>query len=131
MIYFLRDHKTGFKLGKAIANQYKIIFKKDIKLLTFFNEHKDFIENNNKDKFVIFIRNPKEIIISGWKYHQVCDEPWCVQKDFDYYSNYNLKNISKDHIDFSKTFSKDKSYQNSILYMGYLLFNWDKFLKTR
>ena len=119
MIYFLRDHKCGFKLGKAISQQYISISNKmgsnqHIELLTFFDEHKDMIINNNEDKFVIFIRNPKEILVSGWKYHQVCKEPWCVEKNGYFYSDFLTNNISKKNIDLAKTFSIGETYQNKI-----------------
>ena len=114
MIFFLRDHKCGFKLGKNISYYYKHIYDDTIDLLTFYDEHKKFIEGNNKHKFVVFVRHPKEIIVSGYLYHKVCSENWCISKNGFYYENFDLKHIEKTKIELAKTFSDIQSYQNKL-----------------
>ena len=117
--YFVRDHKVGFKLAKKSAKAL-INYVSDIKLLTFYSFYKDSIEKDIKNKYVIFVRHPKEIIVSGYLYHKVCKEKWAKEPSINYYDEYlnifSKKSIEKNTslIIKSQNFTKIKSYQQIV-----------------
>lgn len=110
--YFLRDHKVGFKLAKKSS---KVINKHlpDIKLITFYKFYYDKIKNDTTNKYVIFIRNPKEVIVSGYLYHKVCKEHWTKDPGVYFYDEYLdiIPTKYKNLIGKTKKFTTNKSYQ--------------------
>ena len=77
--------------------------------------------NSNKDKYVIFIRDPREIIISGYLYHKdQCAENWCITKNADYFEEWThlfseeSKVSNKEILNMGKLFSKEESYQSKL-----------------
>jgi hypothetical protein len=116
MLYiFGTFHKTGTNFWKNILIKYfndnKIPllithYLKDLEDLESHNDTYIFVENSGNINFnllknckiILFIRNPKEIIMSSVRYHQLCNEEWCTSK-----------NIYK-----SKETDKYDSYQNII-----------------
>ena len=77
--------------------------------------------NSDKDKYVIFIRDPREIIISGYLYHKhTCKENWCISKNANYFEDWEhlfseeSKLLNKDILNKGKLFSKDESYQTKL-----------------
>ena len=111
MNYILTDHKCGYCLSLKLS---KIL---NVELLTFFLFWNIF---NERDKYIIIIRDPKEIIISGYLYHKTCGENWALGKG-EYYdgwidNHFKKSEIdkNKDNIEYSKTFSRDKPYQDKL-----------------
>lgn len=115
-VIFVRDHKVGFKLAKKSAKALNKYIP-DIKLLTFYSFYKDIIEKDNTNKYVIFIRHPKEIIVSGYLYHKICKEQWAKEPQINYYDEYlniftkESKEKNQSLIIKSENFTKIKSYQ--------------------
>ena len=112
MIYFIRDHKSGFKQSKNIAYYFNQNFREKIELLVLYKYQLEKVKTA-PEKFVVFIRNPREIIVSGYLYHQICSEPWAVKKGGNYFEDYRFK-IDEDDIKFANDFSVPKSYQNKL-----------------
>ena len=117
-IYLLNDHKTGFNLSNktiSIINKYS---KKKIISRTFFLFWNYYHENN---KYIVLIRNPKEIICSGYLYHKKCKENWAVEKNGDYYSYWKERHFTKgsliknkNFLHFAKSFSNPIPYQEKL-----------------
>jgi len=123
-LIFLSDHKCGFHLLQYL---YKIISKFKLEkynpiLRRFFifwdNEY------NQNDKYIIVIRNPKEVIISGYLYHKnQCKnftkyEKWSRDKNYSFYYYYinslpkKIRNNPKyqKYFKIGASFSKNKPY---------------------
>ena len=74
--------------------------------------------NKKNNKYIIVVRNPKEVIISGYLYHKRCDEEW-VKKNINYYDdwlkkkyfNNNIIEKNKKLIEDSYFSNGEKSYQ--------------------
>lgn len=115
MNYIINDHKLGFTLTSNIRNEINKIYNNKVKNLTFY---KFWNINNKNDKYICFIRNPYEIIISGYLYHKKCREEWCIKQNVNYFNYWKDNHFSneakiqnKDLIDNS-VFSKKETYQN-------------------
>ena len=83
--------------------------------------------NNQKieDKSLAIIRDPREIIISGYLYHLKCDEEWCVKPNSNYYDNwlsshFKSEDITKNkaYLKFGDNFSNKTSYQEKLKSMN-------------
>ncbi len=61
-----------------------------------------------------FIRNPRDLVVSGYKYHLWTDEDWCVRKD------YRWKRITK-HEAFRKYIEpSEENFPSGVSYQEYL-----------
>jgi len=113
MNYIINDHKVGFTVSSAIRDEINKYDK--IENLTFY---KFWNINNRDDRYICFIRNPYEIIISGYLYHKKCREEWCINKNVNYFNYWKdkhfLENKKKENIDLIETsiFSKKETYQS-------------------
>jgi len=116
-IYLLVDHKTGSQLCFQLLRIVNKYLENPIKVKIFYLYHNDW---NPNDKYILFTRNPKEIIISGYLYHKgQCKENWSLNKNGNYYENHIPKCISyksaKEHnkyIEMGKHFSDKAPYKN-------------------
>lgn len=77
----IADHKTGFHLRNhlSLVLGYLFFFNKAIliKNLTFYSKNLK-LSNKHNHKYIIFIRDPKKIILSSYYYHLKCKERWCL-----------------------------------------------------
>ena len=114
----ISDHKTGHTLSRlytSIINEYienKIEFRYCYLFWNFYNPD---------EKYIILIRDPREIIISGYLYHKRCTEIWCIKQNGNYYDGWNRRHFLKEEIikngrymGFAKLFSSNMSYQNKL-----------------
>jgi len=67
------------------------------------------------------VRNPKEIICSGYLYHKKCKEKWAIKKNGNYYSYWKDNHFTKEslvenkkYLDFAKSFSNAIPYQKKL-----------------
>ncbi len=74
------------------------------------------------NKYILCIRDPREIIISGYLYHKQCHEIWAIDNKYNYYSGWkenhfrkNDINKNKQYFDFCNLFSKDIPYKEKLL----------------
>lgn len=110
MIYLLNDHKTGYTVSNKLVNSLDC----DIKVRHLFNFSKEY---NTDDKYIVIIRNPKEIIISGYLYHKKCTEWWAINRDINYYGGWMEKlspegfKENEENIKHASTFSAGCPYQ--------------------
>jgi len=117
-VFLLNDHKTGFKLTRKIAGIINQHLKPNIKVRSFYlfwNHYK------KSDKYILVVRHPKEIIISGYLYHKKCSEKWLLKKGGYYYGkweeyHFDAKEIAKNkrHLDKAKTFCQPIPYQEKL-----------------
>ena len=80
-IILLNDHKTGYILTKS--NLVPLINRTaslNIEVKTFYLFWNNHINEKNH-KYIVVVRNPKEIIISGYLYHKKCKETWAINKN--------------------------------------------------
>ena len=77
--------------------------------------------NSEKDKYVIFVRDPRDIIISGYLYHKnTCKENWCITQNANYFEDWEhlfseeSKLLNKEILNKGKSFSKVESYQSKL-----------------
>ncbi|MEX2400249.1 MAG: sulfotransferase domain-containing protein [Rhodothermales bacterium] len=58
------------------------------------------------------VRDPRDVIVSGYLYHKRCNEPWCRNTDFDWSDplNYPIVPRSQDH----RPLEWKKNYLNSL-----------------
>ena len=114
MFYLINEHKCGFVMTMGIIrrfNQQK--FKnKNLEHVSLNMRHMSIMWNENKpeNKYILVVRNPREIIVSGYLYHKKCnyEEKWALTKNYNYYDIW----LERDHFD-EKLFNKDiynKSY---------------------
>jgi hypothetical protein len=123
----LKKYHSGlFYKNKFSRNNYNkfytfLISKNEIQ--NYFLEKTSYLFSLNlkeNQKNLAIIRNPKEIIISGYLFHLKTNEKWCVTKGGDYYEDwYNqFKNEDlmkyKKYIEFGKTFSNETFYQSKL-----------------
>jgi hypothetical protein len=76
----IADHKTGYHLRNYLflVLGYLFFFKKIlIKKLTFYSRNLE-LSNKHNHKYIIFIRDPKKIILSSYYYHLKCRERWSL-----------------------------------------------------
>jgi len=73
-------------------------------------------------KYIICIRDPREIIISGYLYHKQCQEIWAINNNYNYYHGWKENHFrdkdlrkNKEYINFCNLFSKDISYKEKLL----------------
>lgn len=106
MEYIINDHKTGFMVSSKIKDCINSFYKNKISSRTFY---KFWNINDPNDKYICFIRNPYEIIVSGYLYHKRCNEKWCITKNLSYYDWW-----SQTHFLQSEKIKNKKSLDNSI-----------------
>ena len=122
MISLLNDHKVGTQLTYKIVEilNSSLGVSSRIIINTFYLFHQTY---NEEDKYITVIRHPKEIIISGYLYHKICNEEWAVRVGGDYYTllkrlNFPNKALMlekhKDYINQAAQFSQPKSYQKKL-----------------
>ena len=77
--------------------------------------------NSDKDKYIVFIRDPREIIISGYLYHKnQCTEKWCINRNSDYFEEWEHLFPKKSRIEnenflkLGKNFSHKQSYKEKL-----------------
>jgi len=115
----ISDHKTGHTLSKLftkIINTYfenKIEYRYCYLFWNFYNQY---------EKYIVLIRDPREIIISGYLYHKKCTELWCINKNGNYYEGWNKRHFLREemikngkYMRFARFFSSPMSYQNKLL----------------
>tara|TARA_A100001015_G_scaffold321314_1_gene451413 strand:- start:656 stop:1405 length:750 start_codon:yes stop_codon:yes gene_type:complete len=117
-IYLLNDHKTGFNITNTIVGIINKTAKQQIKTRTFYLFWNNYQKNN---KYIILVRNPKEIICSGYLYHKKkCKESWSLIKNgyyYGYWENHFPKQSlveNKKYLDFAKSFSNPIPYQKKL-----------------
>jgi len=126
MFYLINDHKCGFVMTNTIIRRFnQQNFKnKDNLLIKLTMRHMSIMwkENKPENKYILVVRHPKEIIISGYLYHKKCnnEEKWALTKNYNYYDiwlerNHFDKNIFNDDF-YNKSFFSDESgtYQNKL-----------------
>ena len=114
----ISDHKTGHTLSRLytkIINKYfenKIEFRYCYLFWNFYNQD---------EKYIVLIRDPREIIISGYLYHKRCTEIWCINKNGNYYDGWNKHHFLKEemikndrYMREARFFSSKMSYQNKL-----------------
>jgi len=121
---FTRDHPfftTGNKkqtLIKQLLHNYPKIIKNAV-----FRRYSYLFSNiyNDKDKYIILVRDPREILISGYLYHLKCSEKWAISKNNFYYDFWKDYHFNKDEvkkyykfIQFTHNFNKNETYQNKL-----------------
>jgi len=150
MKFIICDHKSGYTVTDGLIRALnfskllykyhfykkklnKFLFTKNIK---YENYSKNIIDDivfkkiffifwdnheKNENKNVVIIRNPKDIIISGYLYHLKCREFWCCNKNINYYHGYKDWYLSEEIlrqnnsiIQFAKKFSENICYQNKL-----------------
>lgn len=118
MNFFLRDHKTGFKISNKICHDVNSFANQNIQKRTFYHFWN---LNNDSDRYICFIRNPYEIIVSGFLYHKKCKEKWAINCKSNYYEwwrdNHFLdsqKLINKNILDNSFFCIDGKTYQETL-----------------
>jgi hypothetical protein len=88
-IALIADHKTGYYLKQylfSVLNFY-FFFSRNIRILnlTFYSRYID-QKNNKFDKCILFVRDPKKIILSSYYYHLKCKETWSlIENDINNY----------------------------------------------
>jgi hypothetical protein len=107
MKYIVNDHKTGFSVSRKIQKCINSFYTNEISFRTMY---KFWNVNDQNDKYVCFIRNPYEIIVSGYLYHKRCFEKWCITKNLSYYEQW----ISSDHFFQSEKIKNQEALNNSI-----------------
>tara|TARA_B100000524_G_scaffold316257_1_gene194735 strand:+ start:38 stop:676 length:639 start_codon:yes stop_codon:yes gene_type:complete len=109
-------HKTGTILLKNI---FMDIYKNSQSKYTFsywFWKIKN--EQIKKNKCVVIIRHPYEIICSGMRYHQVAKEPWLDVPNIKYDNmSYKDKLKSMDNVDDKILFEMNHTAYDTINYM--------------
>ena len=86
-IYFLNDHKAGYKLTGGIAHILNKLSRFRIIIKTFYR----FWEVNDTEKWIVFTRHPYEIITSGYFYHKSCLEKWANTIDVNLYEGWTKR----------------------------------------
>tara|TARA_R110002074_G_scaffold86580_7_gene191145 strand:+ start:756 stop:1478 length:723 start_codon:yes stop_codon:yes gene_type:complete len=110
MIYLLNDHKTGYTVTNKLVNSLNC----GVQVRTFFNFSKEY---NTDDKYIVVIRNPKEVIISGYLYHKKCTEWWATNRGINYYGGWLEKltpevlRENEENIKHASTFSAGCPYR--------------------
>jgi|TARA_B110000438_G_C15709907_1_gene604820 hypothetical protein len=114
----ISDHKTGHTLSRLYTKIINDYIKDCIEFrycYLFWNFYKP------DEKYVIIIRDPREIIISGYLYHKMCSEIWCINKNGNYYEGWNKNHFLKEemvrndkYIKEAMNFSSKMSYQNKL-----------------
>lgn len=112
MYYLINDHKCGFVMTGTIIrrfNQQK--FKnKNNQTINLIRRHMAIMWQDVKpeNKYILIVRNPKEIIISGYLYHKKCDEEWAITQNYNYYDIWIERKHFNDNL-FNQEFY-NKSY---------------------
>ena len=125
-------HKTGSLLWTNIWRDY---FQGNMKNVKDFN-HFDIVSDDviKKTKCLVLIRHPKEIIMSGVRYHQITDEKWCVEKHPDKYGGlsyreyiqslteddkitFEMENYGGNTINSIYNDMKTRNYRNNVMFI--------------
>jgi len=115
--YFDKSYKIRYLVRKLLKKNPKIIPKAIYRRFCylFWNEW------HEHDKYILIIRDPREIVISGYLYHKKCNELWAINKSYSYYyfwDKYHFKKSNliknKKYIDFSKKISIDQNYKSQL-----------------
>lgn len=94
------DHKTGHHLAGYLCAALNKYFTNEFFAAKRFQDfYSKCLELINIEKNIIFVRNPKKIILSSYYYHLKCKETWCInQNNINNYITHickpeNVKNI--------------------------------------
>lgn len=117
--YFFKTNNNRIDLiTKNILKKYPTIVKDSIYRKVFYLFHNSWQEQH---KYIILVRDPREILISGYLYHSKCKENWAVTSNNYYYDFWETYHFDKHevfknrkYIEFSKKFSRENTYQNKI-----------------
>lgn len=119
----LCDHKTGFMLASKLIKIFNELQCKDKKKNRIQLERKVFFHFWNqykpRQKAVVIIRDPREVVISGYLYHKKCNETWAIRSNTNYYGPW-IKHFRKSEVRRKKNliefgrFSKEESYQDKL-----------------
>jgi hypothetical protein len=79
-------------------------------------------ENKSDDKYILVVRHPKELIISGYLYHKKCniEEKWALTENYNYYDIWIERNHFEKHLFnqdvYNKSFFSDNNgtYQEKL-----------------
>jgi len=84
----ISDHKTGHTLSRLYTRVLNKYIQNELELrcyYLFWNFYKE------DEKYIIFIRDPREIVISGYLHHKRCNESteiWANKINGDYYADF-------------------------------------------
>ena len=117
----ISDHKTGHTLSRLYTRILNKYLKNELEFrycYLFWNFY------NQDEKYIIFIRDPREIIISGYLHHKRCNETteiWANRINGDYYENWNIhhflqKEMKKNfkYLNIGKHFSIPMPYKTKL-----------------
>ena len=90
--------------------EQNILNRKNIFAFFHASKYGDVPENIKNFKAIHCIRNPFEVIVSGYNYHKKCNENWCI--------NENWKNYGKTYQDIVNELSVDDGLNFEIKYVG-------------
>ena len=97
-INFLMGHKVGITISHILMYIITNETNKQIE----FNSKPFFITQyvNTSQKNIIMVRNPKEIIISGYLYHKKCgnNDKWALHKYGLYYNLESIKQLENNNL---------------------------------
>lgn len=117
-VFLLNDHKTGYKLTRKITNVINKNSNAGIQIKTFYLFWNTYKKTN---KYIIIVRHPKEIIISGYLYHKKCSEKWSLRQGGYYYQGWEQNHFepeevakNKVYLDKAKTFCTPIPYQEKL-----------------
>jgi hypothetical protein len=108
MFRSLADHKVGHALAGIIAERISNVtgWKVTHNLFYRFTQIA-----NTRDKWVVFVRHPWEIITSGYNYHKVCQEWWATELGSNFYAG---TIVDAQRLYPEGNLSNDMTYQNRL-----------------
>ena len=149
-IHIYTHHKIGTaltsKVFRDIATYYGLTFVdapgynsnvKNADVVHYWHSQiSDEIQNSNH-KGIHIVRDPRDVIVSGYLYHQRCKEEWCTNQDFNIDGDisypqvdYSQEHLSHDEkVEYLNSLNK-KSYQENLKSMSQddgLIFEMDGF----
>jgi len=113
------DESRFTKVSKKFLNKFPRFIKNAV-----FRKYNYLFSNywNHDNKYVLFIRDPREILISSYLYHLKCEELWAISNRINYYDFWKDYHFNKNEVDKYKKFiefadrSKEKkTYQECLL----------------
>jgi len=119
-INFINDHKCGFNLTNNLSHIFSKCFPTNPSCPNTFYAFNKILHEDENNKIIYFIRNPKDVIISGYNYHKICEERWCTNINGNYYDWWNTKFTDKEkesnrkYIEIGKNISKNICYQDKL-----------------
>lgn len=100
-------HRVGLNFYSLFGYQKEIPERADVILFCHSLLSPDILKNPFVG--VHIIRDPRDIVISGYLYHRRTDEAWCINKNFDY-----TKPIKFPYVPYSQE-HKDESWKENYL----------------